>query len=136
MYSWRASVTVAFLVRCPPTRSASSRSSSSIARFVGTAHTSSYTITRACLCKNQSRAGRESPRILDRLERGALGSVVLLRDSPQRVGHRDPDADICQAGGEDPVAVVGAAAVEDLDDHLHIRAVEEPEVSGVVGQGH
>src|SRR4051794_14208088 len=52
MYSWSASVTVAFLVRWPPILCASSRRRSSIARFVGI----SPFYTRECVARRVPRS--------------------------------------------------------------------------------
>ena len=50
------------------------------------------------------------------------------------VGHGRRDVDVGEPGREDPVVPVGRAAVEDLDDHLDVGGVEEPEVAGVGGE--
>src|SRR2546427_6338084 len=66
MYSSRASVTVAFFVRCPPTRRASSSRRSSIARLVG-------------MCNILHMVGGETSGSIRRLGRVEAAEVVELR---------------------------------------------------------
>src|SRR5579871_822350 len=59
MYSVSASVTVAFLVFCPPTRSASSSSASSMSRLLGIAF-NSYTMVYTSVCVKGARPSTAS----------------------------------------------------------------------------
>src|SRR3989442_3843423 len=94
MYSSRASVTVAFFVRCPPTRRASSSRRSSIARLVG-------------MCNILHMVGGETSGSIRRLGRVEAAEVFELRRGrrTRRLlvwGDRD---------GRDP-ALVGSVAPE------------------------
>src|SRR5262249_17904673 len=80
-------------------------------------------------------AGPERRRVLDGLEGRAGRIEVGLDRTGLRVGHGQRDLDVGQASGEDPLPGVQGTAIEDLDDHLDVARVEEPEGARVGGQG-
>src|SRR3954447_3877393 len=81
-----------------------------------------------------SRARPKRRRILNRPEGRPLRIHVGLYRPRHRVRHVDGGLDVGEAAGVDPELLIEAAGVEDLDDHLHVRGAEEPEVAGVRGQ--
>src|SRR5262249_20154802 len=77
-----------------------------------------------------SGARRERIDILDRLEGSAWRVVVCLDIARRRIDYRDNGIDVGESTGEDPVASIDGAAVEDLDDGLYIAGAEEPKIAG------
>ena len=53
-----------------------------------------------------------------------------------RVDHGQLHLGVRQTTGEDPEVLVQTAAVEQLDDHLDVGRIEEPEGARVLGQLH
>src|ERR1700730_18603691 len=82
------------------------------------------------------RAGSEPSRVLDR-RKSRTECVLIAIDRTGlgvRVGQGYPD--VRQPCGEHPVRVERIhASVQHLRDYLDVRRPEEPEVSGVTGQG-
>src|SRR5215204_2700691 len=65
------------------------------------------------------------------LAAGVLVSVLLAGDG---VGDREGVFDARQCAVENPVLAIERGAVEDLDHHLEVGRVEEPEPAGIAGQ--
>lgn len=70
----------------------------------------------------------------DRLERPSDRVGVALHRAGRVVGDDDVDADIGQAGGEEPEVAVVAAGVEHLHHELVVGVGEKPEGAAVVAQ--
>ncbi len=80
------------------------------------------------------RAARERGRVEDGRKGGPLGIRVGPDVAGRPIRDGDRDVEVRQAGGEEPVVAVAAAAVQRLDDELDIARLEEPEVAGLLGQ--
>src|SRR6185295_19225470 len=74
-----------------------------------------------------------------RIDDGAEGLAPRVRVGPGRaglgVGHRDVDAEVGHAAGEEPVVATGGAGIQDLDGELHVPRAGEIEVTALVGEG-
>jgi hypothetical protein len=81
------------------------------------------------------RAASEGRCVGDQPEGATLLVGVRLDDVRRRVGHVDVDAEIGESCGEEPVAAVGSATVQDLRRELGVARLEKPEVAGVGGEG-
>src|ERR1700753_4507568 len=78
-----------------------------------------------------SGTGGEGAGVLDGLERLPLRVRVGAGDARDGVLDGEVDPDVGEAAGEDPVALVQGAAVDDLDDGLDVGGAEEPQIAGI-----